>query len=356
MSETLIQSLIGLDKSSRKFNCPRCGKKRFVRMYDFTAKEYLPDEVGRCDREGGCGYHMTAKQYFESKGLGYKPKSKEIEIKPEVIDYLPFDFVQQTMKGYDKNNFVIGYESLFGNEIAKLSCSEYSIGTSKYQHTHRDFPEYKSATGSTIFWQIDIDGKVRSGKVILYDADSFKRVKQPFDHVTWIHTLLKKKGYNLKQCFFGEYLLSKYPNKTVGILESEKSAIVASIYLPDMVWLATGGSGACLGDSSVFKVLKGRDVILFPDFGFYNKETGKTCYQKWEERSERIKEIQQCSITVSRILEDELPESDRTKGSDLADYLICRSEGKGWALEDDNSYPIFWDLLMKIKGFESTCL
>ena len=45
-----------LDKSSKKYVCPQCNKKRFVRYIDTETKEYLPNEFGTCDRLINCGY------------------------------------------------------------------------------------------------------------------------------------------------------------------------------------------------------------------------------------------------------------------------------------------------------------
>lgn len=47
--------------------------------------------------------------------------------------------------------------------------------------------------------------------------------------------------WELPQCLFGEHLLKKYPNKTVALVESEKTAIICSALMPDYIWLATGG-------------------------------------------------------------------------------------------------------------------
>ena len=52
----------------------------------------------------------------------------------------------------------------------------------------------------------------------------------------WLDTRQTKKlntveGFNLPQCFFGEYLLKIYPENSVAIVESEKSAIIARFYL-----------------------------------------------------------------------------------------------------------------------------
>lgn len=38
----------------------------------------------------------------------------------------------------------------------------------------------------------------------------------------------------MKQCLFGEHLLLQYPTKPVAIVESEKSALIASHFMPDL--------------------------------------------------------------------------------------------------------------------------
>ena len=125
MPATLIKTQYGLDDSGKKYRCCSCGQRRFVRMKDFETGELFPEEVGRCDRESNCGYHMTAKQYFESKGLGYKPTLKEVEIKPEIIDYMPLDYVTKSMDGYEQTNFAQYLISLFRENIAKKVLKKY---------------------------------------------------------------------------------------------------------------------------------------------------------------------------------------------------------------------------------------
>jgi hypothetical protein len=137
----------------------------------------------------------------------------------------------------------------------------------------------------------------------------------------WVHTHFKPFYYKL--CFFGEHLISEHPNKIIGIVESEKTAIIASIFKPEINWIATGGNSGCKWrEWSVFNVLKNRKVILFPDFGFFNKRTERTCFDEWAERAEMIMQRMPCSIAVSRILEDALDESERCNDYDLADFLL----------------------------------
>ena len=54
-----------------------------------------------------------------------------------------------------------------------------------------------------------------------------------------------------------------YPDKVVALVESEKSALIASGVYPEYIWLATGGKSQLSIDK--LKVLQGRTVIMFPD-------------------------------------------------------------------------------------------
>lgn len=57
---------------------------------------------------------------------------------------------------------------------------------------------------------------------------------------------MKKAGqlpadWQLSQCLFGEHLLALYQGKPVGLVESEKTAVIAAGLMPKYMWLATGG-------------------------------------------------------------------------------------------------------------------
>lgn len=207
--------------------------------------------------------------------------------------------VSQTLHGYNLNNLYIFLRSKFGAEEAEQLMKTYRVGTSKH------WP------GSCVFWQTDIDGNVRTGKVMLYDAETGKRVKQPFNHVTWVHSLLKLPGYNLRQCFFGEYLLPRNRGKPVAIVESEKTAIVASYYLPEYAWLATGGKHGCF-NAEVLRVLRGRQVTMFPDLG---------ATQQWQDKLPMLKSLG-IEANIFNFLEESASDDERTAGLDIADYLL----------------------------------
>jgi len=189
----------------------------------------------------------------------------------------------------------------FGADLAADAVKRYHIGASK----HWD--------GANVFWQLDSSGRIRGGKVMQYDTKGH-RVKVPTNRVTWVHSVLKLEGYNLRQCYFGEHLLADRPSDPVGILESEKSAIVASLYLPSMVWIATGGKNGCKWktDSTVNRVMNGRKVVLFPDLG---------AFEDWATLAGRLREAG-AQVTVNGVLEKNATDTERANGLDLADYLL----------------------------------
>ncbi|WP_289873713.1 DUF6371 domain-containing protein, partial [uncultured Duncaniella sp.] len=161
------------------------------------------------------------------------------------------------------------------------------------------------------FWQTDVNGDTRTGKVMLYNADNGKRIKEPFNHVTWVHSLLKMPDFNLCQCFFGEHLLPMNRGKPVAIVESEKTALVAAYYLPEYVWMATGGKNGCFNADALL-VLRGCQVILYPDIGATNQ---------WRQKLSLLRSLG-IEASIFNFLEDVATDDERTAGLDIADYLL----------------------------------
>ena len=48
-----------LDQSSKKFLCPNCNKKTFVKYIETETGNFLTDQFGRCDRANSCNYHKV---------------------------------------------------------------------------------------------------------------------------------------------------------------------------------------------------------------------------------------------------------------------------------------------------------
>jgi hypothetical protein len=207
-----------------------------------------------------------------------------------------FEVFKASLKAHETNYFIQFLINLFGVEVASQLLSRYFIATSKHLN------------GATVFWQIDKQGKVRTGKIILYSPTTGKRVKNLEIPVYWVHKALKQPEFELRQCLFGEHLLND-KTKPVAIVESEKTAIIASVYLPQFIWVAVGS----LTNLNAEKcgVLKGRTVILFPDLNGFDK---------WSSKAKELSHL--ANFTVSDLLERKATEAEKKQGFDLADYLI----------------------------------
>lgn len=318
-----LKSNIGLDKSSKKYNCPSCKHKTFVRMKNFLTGELFPDEVGRCDREDNCGYHLTAKQYFAIHPLqNIEIQKSDVPVQCQTVDYLPMELLEKSVLDHKKCNLYPFLKKLFTPQITAWLCLDYFIGTSK--------------DGNTVFWQVDALGRVRQAKVMQYDPETGRRNKDTGAFFAG-KKILNNNEANLQQCFFGEYLLTKEENenKPIAIFESEKTAAIVSIYCPEYVCLATGGKhGAKWTESSVCKVLKGHNVVLYPDLG---------AYDSWKSKGLLLAAVAGCRVSVSEVLEKIATDEDRANGLDLADYLLREKDSSGLALTD-GPYPVIWDL------------
>lgn len=241
-------------------------------------------------------------------GKDYRPTGQRI-MKPTrppqiQLSYISWDIVQRCAS-YN-STFVEYLCGLFDIDTIKRIGDEYALGATKDK--------------GVIFWQIDVNGKVRTGKIMHYDADTGHRVKNGDNTTNWVHSIMQKKGqingFNLSQCLFGEHLLKIYPTKNVAIVEAEKTAVIASAVFPEHIWLATGGKYAINADK--MKVLAGRKVILFPD----TDTTGET-YKYWQEKAA---ELTYCCCVVSDYLERNATNDERIKKIDIADRLCKQLE------------------------------
>jgi hypothetical protein len=212
------------------------------------------------------------------------------------VSFIPVTTLKESLKHHLENNFIKYLITLFGSETTKQLVSKYFIGTSEHW------------SGATVFWQIDITGNIRTGKIMLYNAITGKRVKEPYNHTNWVHSVLKLPNFTLQQCFFGEHLL-KGNNMPVAIVESEKTAIIASVYFPEFIWIAAGSKDGLKEEKC--KVLKDRKVVLYPDL---------IAFELWTQKAKELSHI--TTFAVSDLLECKASEAEKKQGLDLADYLI----------------------------------
>ena len=295
----MIYTLEKYKTMKSRYTCPACGKlKVFSRYINLETNEHLSPLVGRCNRESKCGYHYKPKQYFidnpSEKTTTWTRQIKQPIRKPK--SFIPKKVLNESRNSLKCNLMCFMCDHL-GEEITNRLIELYQMGKSAHWK------------GATVFWQIDRLDRIRTGKIMLYDTHTGKRIKEPYHHITWVHSVLKLNDYNLEQCFFGEHLL-KDNTKPVSIVESEKTALVCSAYYPDFIWLAAGSLNNL--NEKKCKILAGRNVTLFPDKG---------CFDKWKERANELSSI--TLFKVSNYLEDI---DSINQGDDLADYLLIQNQ------------------------------
>lgn len=293
-------------KSSR-FSCPQCKTKNCFTLYlSGETNQPIHPTVGRCNREIKCGYHYTPKQYFADNPTQkkvYPANFKQVvqtQTQEIPISYIPWKYVKDSASF--NSNFVRFLCNHFSKESIQTTVEEYALGATKNQEV--------------IFWQMDINGKFRTGKVMQYNPNTGKRIKHQSGAINWVHNLLKKsspefKNFNLQQCYFGEHLLRLYPDKPIAVVEAEKTAIIASMVFPDFNWLAAGNLNGLSTDKS--KVFKDKKIILYPDAG---------CYAKWNEKMVHLKSEIYCHISISDLVEKHATPQQIENGYDIADFII----------------------------------
>ncbi len=284
-----------------RHTCPACGAKhRFTRYVDTETGKHLADHVGRCDREVSCGYHYKPKQYFEAhpdaRGSVPVGSQKRIIPKAKPVSFHTQQELTATLTDYENNHLIRFLNSKLGKAATQQILDRYYVGTSHYWDC------------STVFWQVDIQQRIRAGKVMMYYPQTGRRIKTPRNYISWMHRVLKKEDFNLSQCFFGEHLAA-HSSKPIAIVESEKTALVASHYMTEYTWLATGSLSNLTAKRC--EVFEGRQLLLFPDVG---------AYDKWTSLAEPLP-----NTKVSHLFEQLATEEQRTQGCDLADFIWTKA-------------------------------
>lgn len=255
----------------QKGTCPQCKEEKVFRYYEGLSREF-----GICDRVNNCGHkNIPTKEAL--------PEYKEPEQKKEAVKtiYPAIAFVKKTIENQTSNfhDFVNTELSITNEHLIKWNCGTIEDKTAYvYQNIEKKY--------------LNI--------VHIFYSENGKRIKEtlPFS----LHPAKERREtekYAL--CLFGEHLLTK---KTVCLVESEKTAIIASFSYPQFDWLATGGANK-LTDEKI-SVLFGRKIYYLSDAdkaGTENSTIKKLAAYKQD-------------YTVIQLF------PDRTDGYDLADAII----------------------------------
>lgn len=240
-----------------RHTCPACGRPHCFTYYVDTAGNPLASDVGRCEHRNSCGYEKTPKMFFDEhpqkKGRNeYRPVLPQHQKQETETDYIPFDLMQRSES---TDNNLMRYLGKFFPQLDLMRVTKaYHLGCTR--------------KGEIIFPEIDTQGRCRTGKIMQYGEDGH-RVKNERDAVDWLHArYMRQQGkkasdFRLRQCLFGEHLLTERPDEMVALTESEKSAIICALVFPDFIWVSCGGKHGFKPD--LCKPLAGRNVLVYAD-------------------------------------------------------------------------------------------
>lgn len=223
-------------KSSR-LTCPNCNRPWCFTPYVDDEDQILDPTVGRCDHESSCAYHKTPADWFrehpearpreedwrqapdwlkreQSRGVpgtrhAIRPDEAGTRSQTSICE-LPAEIVAKTLRKVPKSALQEFLETIFTADVIERLRTDYRLGVTKDR--------------SVVFYQIDIQGSIRTGKIMQYNPADGHRVKNVGVPVDWAHARLKKSGvlpesWNVSQCLFGEHLLPQRPDAIVCLVE-----------------------------------------------------------------------------------------------------------------------------------------
>ncbi len=156
--------------------------------------------------------------------------------------FIPESIAWKYFQVEPENNLLKYLRKNFPHELIDSVKETYAIGTTK--------------DGGTIFWLTNQNSQVQKAKISYYNIEGKRtnKFKVPY-----------KNGDGYFACLFGAHLLSESYKGciTVVLVESEKTAIVGEILLPQYVWLAYGGING-LTEAKI-ECLSGHKVLIIPD-------------------------------------------------------------------------------------------
>ena len=164
MNNYSLQNYKGM---ATRHTCPNCGDRHSFAYYVDEQDTPLHPSVSRCNHESSCGYHYTPKQYFHDhpecraandfsfgrQRVEQKPKQPS---QPTSVCYIPIHYVEKSQSVHSNffrflSTLQTAYYGSKAKEVLNRLLEEYRLGATR--------------DGAVIFWQIDCNDKVRTGKV-----------------------------------------------------------------------------------------------------------------------------------------------------------------------------------------------
>ncbi len=222
------------------------------------------------------------------------------------------------------------------SEFCRSLVSNGYLTTSQMRSAASRYRLGATKEGGVIFWEIDAQNRVHTGKIMYYQSDCHRdKTHTP----TWVHALIKEKlpqDYELQHCLFGLHLINTHPDPLMGrgylseratggavkpphiaIVESEKTAVIMSEIIPEFIWLSCGGLQ--MFKPELLSPLTDHKVILFPD----TDESGEA-FTTWTQIAQQANKLYPFKhpLRISNLLERFATSSQKSHKIDIVDFLF----------------------------------
>ena len=259
----------------------------------------------------------------DAKNFAYTPPPPRPPVPQMPTLILPKHIMARTVLDVEQNTLVqwirndIRWDTVQRKRISEV-LAHYSIGHSKQ--------------GMTVFWLMDNNGDLHTGKMMRYNPDGH-RCKDKGYNKDWIHSALCRKRnetdpwphpelfnpdrQEMRPCLFGLHLLDTYKRKdidqTVCLVESEKTAILMAIAYGNnakQVWMATGGLSYLSREMLKPLIDQHRRIVLYPD---------RDGIDKWRIKAEQL-HYDRMTLDTTPVTKWWKPEDGEK--ADIADVVI----------------------------------
>lgn len=265
----------------KKGTCPSCGYENVFRYYQDSDGNRIED-AGKCERINSCQYH--AKPNYKLVKWGISETIVSESVKTDII--FPDQKILASIKNFEKN---------VSSNFHKMCVSQLKIPISHLQKwgvgTDKEF---------TVFIYKTQDNRVANTVHIKY-LESFKRDK---DVNTFSLKKPKDSNAKYKMPLYGEHQLCKEKTKIVCVVESQKTAIIASWFYPHFDFVACGAANGLTSEK--LSVLFGRKIYWLADADKAGRDNSSLKNLKAYEQNFEIIDL--------------FP--SRNDGTDLADAII----------------------------------
>lgn len=314
-----------VNKTKNIYKCFVCGKggdviklvqdydnKSFIEACDWLVNEFqvvLISNTNPTNPTNKKFSHSTILDAAKTDSLDSSNSCSENKSMSSVQSVVPLspDLVQRSLSldsVFCKSTVTAGY--LTESQLRHVA-TRYRLGCTK--------------EGGVIFWEIDDQQRVHTGKIMYYLSDCHRdKEHKP----TWVHHLMKDKlpaNYELQHCLFGLHLISDIsaisagPQK-IAIVESEKSAVILSEKFPDFLWLSCGGLQSF--KPQLLEPLVNHKVVIFPD-----TDPQGDAFRTWAQvalEAQRLYHFRY-PLRVSPLLELQSTSDQKSRKIDLVDFL-----------------------------------